>query len=106
MHNNKSRGFSLIEVIVAMMIIAIMALSAFQFYVFCMNRLIMNARLNLIATDFGRVPMEERYFLSPGSLTNSFNTFDLEAGQSCNRSCNITSNTNYLIVETAVTWTR
>ena len=100
------------EVIVAMMIIAIMALSAFQFYIFCMNRLIMNARLNLIATDFGRVPMEERYFLSPGDtgLTNITNeTLVLETGHSSKRNCTITpgaAGTNYLIVETAVTWTQ
>jgi len=108
MNSDKNKGFSLLEVLVTMIIIAITVISSFEFYAFCMRRLIMNARLSSIATDLGQETMEKMYFLSLGdsNLINSSEALNLEAGRPGTRSCNITAKPDYSIIETKVTWTQ
>lgn len=68
MSYNRSGGFALVEVIVAMIIIAIIAVVTLEFYRVCIGRFVGNSRLSIEAVDFGREKMEELYFLSPSDL--------------------------------------
>ena len=116
MNYKKSRGFTLVEIVVAMMIVAISIVATLEFYRFCLKRFIGDSRLNLEATDFGRDKMEELYFvnsanLSDGTVTESLpdsipGVFPNElkddyggAGQ-----YTVTSKTGYKVIETKVDW--
>ncbi|MDO8536036.1 MAG: type II secretion system protein [Candidatus Omnitrophota bacterium] len=121
----KRKGFTLLELIVAMVIIAIMAVGALEFYVYSLNRFIMKARLDLQATDFARETMEKMYCLTPEQLVSYSDTPDLpdfsassdptwknafsdefKDRYGASRAYTVTSKPNYKIITTTVTWTR
>ena len=109
MGRNKNRGVTLIELIVAMTVIAITVVVTLEFYRFCMRQFILNARFSLEATDFARETMEELYFssaagMSDGTVQELLPPCDLEGGA---RNSTITSNpgAGYKLIRTTVTWT-
>jgi len=116
MSYKKSRGFTLVEIIVAMMIIAISAIATLEFYRFCLKRFVGVSRLSLEATDFGRDNMEGLYFINsanlndgtvaeplPNSIPGVFPN-ELKDNYGGVRQYTITSKTAYKVIETKVDW--
>ncbi len=119
MGGNKTKGFTLIDIIVGMAVIAIAVVVTLEFYRFCMKQFIINARLSLEATDFARETMEGLYFSSAATsfdgivtatdvLPSSIGGFPAELTESYygTRNYTITPKTDYKIIETKVEWTR
>src|SRR3989338_4627746 len=56
------KGVTLIETMVAILVIAIAAVASLQFYAFCQRSFITNAVSNSMAANFARETMEDYYF--------------------------------------------
>ena len=120
MGHNKTKSFALVESIIAMLLIAITAVMALEFYSFCVKRFIGNSRLSLEAVDFGREEMEGLYFLNsasfpidstttvalPDSIPGVFPN-ELKDKYAGTRNYTITSKpaSGYKVIETKVEWT-
>ena len=63
------KGTTLVELIMAMVIIAIVAVSALEFFNFCQKNFIIPVKPKLVASNFAREKMEEQYW-QPGALLN------------------------------------
>ncbi|MDP2929211.1 MAG: prepilin-type N-terminal cleavage/methylation domain-containing protein [Candidatus Omnitrophota bacterium] len=121
MEYDKSRGFALVEIIVAMLIFAITAIGTLDFYGWCVKRFIGNSRLSLEAVDFGRESMEGLYFRNSASLSDVAVTVpeplpdsipdefpnELKDNYAGTREYTVTPKpaSNYKVVETKVEWT-
>jgi prepilin-type N-terminal cleavage/methylation domain-containing protein len=118
MNRKRSRGFSLVEIIVAMMIIGITAVVALEFYRLCLKRFVGAARLNLEASDYSRDKMESIYFVSPTNLGDTTFTLtetlpaavpgapaELKDSHAGKQSYTVTPTTRgYKVVSTSVDW--
>jgi prepilin-type N-terminal cleavage/methylation domain len=112
----KNKGFSIVEVIVAMIIMSITVISSFEFYRFCMKNFIMDARYHMMGSDFARGAMEQKYFLNtkdfdalgstglPVSVALPIGS-ELKDTRSGTMSYTITQETGYKTIETKVIWT-
>lgn len=61
------RGTTLVEIMLAMAIIAIAAVSSLEFYHYCQKSFIVSSKLKLAAADFARETAEEIYMLDHGN---------------------------------------
>ena len=85
----KVKGFTLVEVITAMIVIAIIALAAFEFFVYC-QRFIVNADLRLMAVNSARARMENAYW-DPNVSSEGAVPITLVPGHVWDRSLNVTA---------------
>ncbi|OGX01435.1 MAG: hypothetical protein A3I73_02095 [Omnitrophica bacterium RIFCSPLOWO2_02_FULL_45_16] len=108
------KGITLIETMVAIVVIAIVAVVSLQFYVFCQRSFITNAVSNSMAANFARETMEDYYFsdyndaaLAVGTYTATLPASPLANQHGGTRSYTVTNATNdYKLIETKVTWTK
>jgi len=75
----KIKGFSLFEAMVAIVIIGVVSLAAFEFFRHC-NRYAVNSELRLIALNFARETMEKYYFSGTVTQTGGWQAEDLPTG--------------------------
>lgn len=114
----KKSGVTLIEVIIAMVVIAIIAVGAFSFFEHC-QRFIVDSQLRLIAVNFVRETMEERYWeLNPAETPDWAADTPLPTGTGFGSllrdnyggtrhyrvSADTGTGTSYRVIETRVTW--
>lgn len=111
------RGTTLIEIALAMTIIAIAAVSSLEFYKYCQKNFIVSSKLKLAAADFAKETAEEIYMLDPDNSTLGNGVTiqkDLPATgdfsylknqHQGNRFCTVTQGDSYKVVEVRVTWT-
>lgn len=114
--NSDKKGMSLIEVMLGMMLIAIIAILALGFSVYC-NRFAMHTDLRLRAASFARETMESLYWTSPLNLpivtnptddlaagTFKGNKFQTGYGATRRYTVTNTSDPNYEVISATVTW--
>lgn len=112
-------GSSLIEVILAMVIIAVAVVVTLDFYKHCQKNFILSSKLRMAAADFARETVEEMYWLDPSNPNLNTTTeavskalpstgdfaelYDRYAGA---RTYTIAQETdaNYKVVEVKVSW--
>jgi len=109
----KTKGFTLIEILIAMVIIAITSIVTLEFYVFCQKNFIVKPQLRLMAVNFSRDSMEDYYFnssLTAGASTPALPSTNTNIGDPLldnyggTETITITNKTNYKIIETLITW--
>lgn len=107
---DNKKGITLIETMVAIVVIAIAAVASLQFYAFCQRSFITNAVLNSMAANFARETMEDYYFsdyndpdLNVGTNTVTLPTMGNHGGT---RNYTVTNKTGYKLIETSVDWTK
>ena len=67
----KAKGFTIIETIIALIIIVIIAVGAFEFLQYC-QRFLIDSDLRLMAVNLARETMEEQYWnLDLADITDS-----------------------------------
>lgn len=110
---NRKSGMSLIEIMVGMILIAIIAITALGFSVYC-NKFAMQTDLRLDATNFARETMESKYWLTGLALTplvadnttGSFAGSRLRTNYNGQRQYAVTNtDPNYNVLSVIVTWT-
>ena len=114
MKNNR-KGFGLAEVIVTMLLVAIAAITALGFIVFC-GRFVQQPELRLESANFGRETMEDLSMGSYASLVDGGPYSQLPMGGSGykglqgthggNRTYSVKSNSDYKTITVSVTWTQ
>lgn len=67
----KNRGTTIIELLVAMVIIAITTVASLEFFNFCQRNFVVSSRLKFVAANIARETMEETYWLSGASLSDT-----------------------------------
>jgi len=76
----KTKGFTLIEVLVGIILIAVISVAAFEFFRYC-RRFIVDAELRLSATNFARETMERHSWNAEITDTTDWRTYrDLPVG--------------------------
>lgn len=109
------RGVTIIETMVAIVVIAIAAVASLEFYALCQRNFITNAALKSIAANFARETMEGYYL-------RDYNDPDLNVGTTPvplpasppsplgshggTRNYTVTQKTGYKLIETYVDWTK
>lgn len=114
---DNKKGVTLIETMVAILVIAVAAVASLQFYAFCQRSFITNAALNSMAANFTRETMEDYYFsdyndpaLNVGNYSVSLPASPLGSHggtrnyKVTNRT--VTANIGYKLIETYVDWTK
>lgn len=109
------RGFTLVELIVAMMLISIIIVVGLQFLVYC-QRFIIKSGTKLVAANFARETMEELYqddYYSasldvgaeskplPTGVEFASNLADQYGGS---RECTVTEDADYKVITVTVEW--
>ena len=115
----RSGGFTLVEVIVGMAVIAISAVASLEFFKYCYGSFIVPDKLRLEAVNYARSSLEARYmeeYDSPalnnttGFVVDSTPDWKLD-GHSAQKSHSVTTKNpgtgqEYKVVSTKVEWTR
>ena len=110
------RGFTLAELIIAMVLIGIVVVVGLQFLVYC-QRFIIRSGTKLVGADFARVTMEELYqdhydSLNVGTELKPLPTEDGEFGGDVadqyvgSREYTVTEKTGYKVIEVTVEITK
>ena len=101
----KTKGFTLVEVLIAIIVIAIIAVAAFEFFRYC-QRFILQAELKLMAVNLAREKMEELYWDSdPPEPPAVPEDIMLTTSHSFERNYTIGDSTgNYKIIDVTISW--
>jgi len=99
-----AKGFTLIETIVAMVLIAVIVVAGFEFFRYS-QRFTIDAELQLKAVNFARRAMEELYWSPvPGEVTPTALPGEILPDGSMTHSVGPDSTDNYEIITTTVSW--
>lgn len=106
------KGVTLIETMIAIVIIAIAAVASLEFYALCQRNFITNAASKSIAANFARETMEDLYLrddndpdLNVGTTLVNLPASPLSS-RGGTRNYTVTQKTGYKLIETYVDWTK
>lgn len=115
-HMSRKTGLTLIEVIVAIVIIAIGAVAALQFYVFCQKSFLTSAITRPMAANFGRETMEDLYLRDYSDTNLAPNNYSVTMpvtptyGRNWTQTYTVTNSTSpepdYKIITVPTDWTQ
>ena len=111
----QKRAFTLIELITAVVIMAIAVVCSLEFYRYCHKNFLINSMLKLEAANFARETMEGIYFLDPtdsqlsaGNYTQALpSTGDcsqLKTQYGGTRTYRVAQQTDYKVIQVTVNW--
>ncbi len=117
MNSNKNEGFTLIDMIIGVVLIAIAVIGSLEFYRYCYKSFIVGPKPAIEALNFAKESMEELCWLDSSDsaftlplaapnrpLPTTGNFKELGSRFSGSRSYSVTDKGSYKVLEITVTW--
>ena len=117
MRESKAKGFTLIDMIVGVVLIAIAAIGSLEFYYYCYKFFIARPKPTIEALNFAKESMEELYWIDSSSaaltlplqapnlpLPTTGNFKELGSRFNGSRSYSVVDKGSYKVLEVTVSW--